>query len=270
MDTADLPSLRAAFEAASEYSEYCTVAVTIGVFIEFVALFVFSKEMPRSEKIVMAGATALIVLGCGGEYVFGSRAGIAAAQLQQASDEKINGLTKETMRLSSVAESARAAIAKSEAETASANEMAAKANEHTAELKIALEREIAARQPRQINTQQRAQLVDALSKVSIKGEITVSWKLFDEEAEAFGKQILQALMDSGFPAKEVRGPFSFGTTGQAIVARDLKKLQTGPSWVGDVQATLNASLGVAFPGYQMDSTFKPEFGDVSIVVGAKP
>jgi hypothetical protein len=270
MDTGDLSSLRATFEAASEYSEYCTIAVTIGVFIEFVALFVFSKEMPRSEKLVMAGATALIVLGCGGEYVFGSRAGIAAAQLQQASDEKISGLTKETMRLSSVAESARAAIAKSEAETASANEMAAKANERTAELKIALEKEIAARQPRQINPQQRVQLVDALSKIAVKGEITVSSKLFDEEAERFGKQILETLIDSGFPAKEIRGPFSFGMTGQVMLARDFKKWQNGPSWVGDVQAALNASLGLAFPGYQMDSTFKSEYGDISIVVGAKP
>ena len=98
----------------------------------------------------------------------------------------------------------------------------------------------------------------------------MSWKLFDEEAERFGKQILLTLRDSGFNAREVRGAFSFGMSGQWIVARDLKKFQNGPSWVGAVQAALNTVLGLNFDGQQMDDTFKPEFGEVSIVIGAKP
>jgi hypothetical protein len=84
-----LAALKEAFTLASGYSELSTIVVTIGVAIEFVALFAFSKEMPRSEKIVMGVATALIVLGCGGEYIFGSRATSAALQLQNSSDLQI-------------------------------------------------------------------------------------------------------------------------------------------------------------------------------------
>jgi hypothetical protein len=168
-------------------------------------------------------------------------------------------------------------IARLHLETAQANERAANleketatANERSAELKLALEKEIAARQPRLINPQQRMQLVAALTKIISKGGITVTWKLFDEEAEIFGTQILEALKESGFDAKEMRGPFGFGIPGQWILVRDLKEYQTERSWVGDVQAALNSTVGVNFDGQQMEPTMKPEYGEVSIAVGAKP
>jgi hypothetical protein len=85
MGEIDVPSLRAAFDTASRYSEWATIAVTIGVFIEFLALFIFGKEMPSLEKKVMIFATLLIVAGCGGEFIFGSR----------ASDLQIAALNKE-------------------------------------------------------------------------------------------------------------------------------------------------------------------------------
>jgi hypothetical protein len=92
MTPADIALLKSAFSDASGWSEWCTIAVTAGVFVEFLALFVFSKEMPKSEKIVMGIATLIIVVGCGGEYVFGDRASIAAAQLQDASDQQLAAL----------------------------------------------------------------------------------------------------------------------------------------------------------------------------------
>jgi hypothetical protein len=82
MGDIDLPAFKATFDAASKYSEWSTIAVTIGVFIEFVALFIFSKDMPPAEKRVMVFATMLIVAGCGGEYMFGGRASDAVAQMQ--------------------------------------------------------------------------------------------------------------------------------------------------------------------------------------------
>ena len=156
-----------------------------------------------------------------------------------------------------------------ELQLANANTEAAKANERAAELKLALKKEIAAREPRQIKPEQRTKLVAALATIP-KNEVTVSWKLFDEEAERFGKQLLGTLRDSGFDAKEVRGGFSFGSAGQWVAVRDLKKFQTGPSWVGDLQTALNQSLGIVFDGQQMDASFKDEFGEVAIIVGAKP
>jgi len=89
MGNPEVDSLKAAFSVASIRSEWSTIVVVVGVFIEFVALFVFSKHMPRSEKAVMVFATALVALGCGGEYIFGSRATDAATQLQNASDIEV-------------------------------------------------------------------------------------------------------------------------------------------------------------------------------------
>jgi hypothetical protein len=57
---------------------------------------------------------------------------------RRLSDETIATLNKETIRLSADAESSRAAIAKSESETAMANEAAAKANERAALLESQL------------------------------------------------------------------------------------------------------------------------------------
>ena len=156
--------------------------------------------------------------------------------------------------------------ARIEADAARAQEL----QKQAAKMRADLDKEIAANQPRQITPQQRVQLVNALSKITPKGELTVTWKLFDEEAERFGKQILEALNQAGFDAKEVRGPFGFGSSGQWIVVRDLKKYQNTQSWLGSVQAALNNNTGVYFDGVQADSTWKPELGEVSIAVGAKP
>ncbi|HXW70958.1 MAG TPA: hypothetical protein VEK34_05915 [Methylocella sp.] len=204
-------------------------------------------------KLVAAGLVAIgVVMEFGGDWI--------ASPFEKT--------VSEARKLEIAKLEARALDA--ETEIAKANEIAAKANERAAELKLALEREVAARQPRRINQQQRDSLFNSLSKISEKGAIVVSSKLFDEEAERFGKQILQVLSDSGFVAKEVRGSFSFGTTGQVMLVRDFKKWQSGPSWVGEVQAALRASLGLEFPGYQMDSSFSQDFGDIAIVIAAKP
>jgi len=77
-----------------------------------------------------------------------------------------------------------------------------------AKMRADLEKEIAARQARLINPQQRVRLVAALTKITPKGELTVTWKLFDEEAERFGKQILEALNEAGFNAKRYAGPLA--------------------------------------------------------------
>jgi hypothetical protein len=140
----------------------------------------------------------------------------------------------------------------------------------TAKMRADLNKEIAATQPRLITPSERLQLIVALSKITSKGQITVTWKLFDNEAEQFGRQILEALDTARFDAKEVRGPFGFSIAGQWIVVRDLQKFQNKLSWVGGVQAALNSTTGVNFDIKQMDSTWKPEYGEVSIVIGAKP
>jgi hypothetical protein len=121
---------------------------------------------------------------------------------------------------------------------------------------LALEREIAARQPRHISPQQHANLVAALVKISDKSEIAITAKLFDEEAVGFAKELLSSFKEAGFEAKDVRGPMGFGVSGQWILVRDLKLYQTTPSWVGEVQAILKGALGLEFDGREMDASFK--------------
>jgi hypothetical protein len=124
-------------------------------------------------KLIAAGLVAIgVALEFGGDWI--------AAPFEKT--------VSEARKLEIAKLEARALDA--ETEISKANETAAKANERAAELKLALEREIAARQPRRINPQQRESLLNSLSKIAEKGAIAVSWKLFDEEAEEFGKQIL--------------------------------------------------------------------------------
>jgi hypothetical protein len=178
-------------------------------------------------------------------------------------EERAAGLEKE-------AEQAREGIATANAETARANESAAKANERTAELKLALEREIAARQPRTITPEQHSQIVAYLNNVSApKGEIIVLWKLFDEEAEKFAKQVIAVLKDAGFDTKQGDGPMTFGERGAWIVVRDLQRYKTTPTAIGAIQGAFRDILHVQLDGSQRTDPF-PDLGEVVIAIGAKP
>ena len=88
MNESSIAVLRATLDSASASSGWATLAVTFGVAIELVALFAFSKEMPKSEKVVLAAATLLIAVGCGAEYYYGGVAATAADRLQQDTQSK--------------------------------------------------------------------------------------------------------------------------------------------------------------------------------------
>jgi hypothetical protein len=162
--------------------------------------------------MVIAG----VAIEVGGEWISGPFHKI----VEDARQLELSTLNNEAARLSSEAATARGDIAKANAETAKANEVAAKANERAAELKLALEKEVAARQPRRITDAQRAKIVEILKPVAEKGPVSVSWKLFDEEAVQFGQDVLAALQAAGFDAKEERGPMSFGVPGQWVIVPD--------------------------------------------------
>jgi hypothetical protein len=106
------------------------------------------------------------------------------AEARTSGDEARADAAKANQRASEAAERA-----------ASLEKETAQANERAAELKLALEKEIAARQPRQIEKQRLPALREALTKIPNKGEITITWKLFDEEAERFGKQLLEVIRE---------------------------------------------------------------------------
>jgi hypothetical protein len=123
MGDAEITSLKLTFATASGWSEWCTIAVTLGVFVEFLALFIFSKEMPAQEKWVMGIATLIIVLGCGDEYVFGGRASTPAVQLQDASDRQIASLVLAAKNEQGKVAAAQKEAANARLETARLNAM---------------------------------------------------------------------------------------------------------------------------------------------------
>lgn len=166
---------------------------------------------------------------------------------------------------------ANKAIEEARADTAKALAETAKSNERSAELKLALEREIAARQPRQISPEQHVKLVAALSTIVGKGKLTVTWKMHDEESERFARQLLGVLIEAGFDAIDAEGSLSFGpgAMGQAILVREPEKFE-GRSWIGSVQEILNDVLGLRFGAGKMDPSFGPTYNDIVIAIGAKP
>lgn len=84
-------------------------------------------------------------------------ASIEQETLQRRHDEEMGRLHLETAKIEERS-------AQLEREAAQATENAARANERAAELKLALEREIAARQPRKITPEQHAAVVEFLRK----------------------------------------------------------------------------------------------------------
>lgn len=99
MEGSPVAVLKKAFEVANSRAELATLAVVIGLIVEFAVLLIFAKEISRTEKWLLIFANILVAGGVGGEYVFGSRATIAAVQLQQISDEKVAALTTATAQL---------------------------------------------------------------------------------------------------------------------------------------------------------------------------
>jgi hypothetical protein len=108
-----------------------------------------------------------------------------------------------------------------------------------------------------------------LRNVSPKGEIVVGWKLFDEEAEQFAKQIIFALNEAGFAAKEGNGPLSFGQKGAWIIVRDLKAAQTAPTPIGAVQGAFRDILHIDMQGVPRADAF-PDLGEFVVAIGGKP
>jgi hypothetical protein len=124
-------------------------------------------------------------------------------------------------------------------------------------------------QPRTITPEQRAKIIAFLAPITPKGEVVVIWKLYDEEAEQFGKQVISVLNDAGFQAKEGAGPMSFGNTGAWIVVRDLAKLNKVPNPAGAIQAAFRQVCGIEMNGQQRQDPF-PDLAEVVIAIGAKP
>jgi hypothetical protein len=195
---------------------------------------------------------------------YGERKDELAAAEQAAKDKRHD---EDVARLQHDTAQANERAAQLGREAAEATKTAALANERAAELKLALEREIAARQPRRITSAQQSQIVDTLRQAA-KGPVSVTWKLFDEEATQYGKDVEAALKAAGYDVKEERGAFSFGIPGQWMMVPDRFWFER-PTYAGEIQTALQKATGVLFDGQARPPDFKIE-GDVVLVIGSKP
>lgn len=89
MDDAAVAALQGTFSTSNALSEWSALIVAIGLLVELIVLFVFSKGMRASEKAFLVLGNVLIVAGVLGEWRYGGRAADAAAKLQTNANAKI-------------------------------------------------------------------------------------------------------------------------------------------------------------------------------------
>jgi len=204
MDDSAIVVLRETFRSANSYAEWATLAVVVGLIIEFGVLLIFAKEISRTEKWLLIFANILVAGGVGGEYVFGGRASTAAIQLQQASDEKIAAFSNDAAEAKRDAANAieRAATLEKDAaiaraSVADATARAAEASRKAAEAELALQK---IKSPRMLTPAQQDQISE-IAKQFPKTPFILT--IFDDpEAVTFMGQIEDSLTAGGWLEKQ--------------------------------------------------------------------
>jgi hypothetical protein len=184
MDDAAVSATQAAFDSANFWSGWATIIVAVGVLIEFIVLFIFSKAMDWREKACLAIASGLIVVGVVGEWWYGGKAVTASEALQADASEKAANATRDA----GIANERAAALEKQAAELRNKN--------------LALESEVltlrAAATWREFSGSQHDSLVSLIKNL---GNAPKSKVLFDSvvgnpEAKHFGDLLAKALSDA--------------------------------------------------------------------------
>jgi hypothetical protein len=81
VDTSGLEALKTALATDDRYAGWCTIAVFIGLVIEYaIPIWLKRKELPRHEIVLTLAMGILIAGGVYGEYHFGSSASGIAMQ----------------------------------------------------------------------------------------------------------------------------------------------------------------------------------------------
>jgi hypothetical protein len=241
MGDIDVSSVKIAFETASRFSEWSTIAVAVGVFIELLALLIFSKEMPPLEKKVMVFATLLIVAGCCGEFIFGSRAGDAAAQLQAAQN---------------------AAVQSAKTEAAKASDSAAQAIERAALVQQAAAWRI-------LDRDQAEKLKTSLAGVA-KRSITVGFAVGDPETISFAIQLINLLTADNWEVSAVGHWYeSQLVPGVRVIGADSEGKSILKTALTSAQIPFSADP-VPIPGMYNGGPPLPDETKLFLYVGTKP
>jgi hypothetical protein len=95
----ELDRLKAALAYNNRYAGWCTVAVFVGLVVEYtILLWLKRKELSLWETVLTIVAGIAIAGGVFGEYHFGSRAADAAIELQTISERQVAELDAENQK----------------------------------------------------------------------------------------------------------------------------------------------------------------------------
>lgn len=86
---APLSNPEATLATANFWIEVCTALVAAGVVLELFDLLIFSKDMSGWQRRLLFVASFMVVIGCGGEFVFEKQAMDAETKLQRQSDDTV-------------------------------------------------------------------------------------------------------------------------------------------------------------------------------------
>jgi hypothetical protein len=148
------------------------------------------------------------------------------------------------------------------------NNDAANANREAAQLRLALEHEIATRQPRKITQEQRELLISLLTPVPIKKDLVLFNPLMtDGEALAFSEQIADVLKASGFPVADVpfgEKLFAFNRLGAFLQFKDQDHVPKRANFIAEAFRRIDVQF-IGLPNPDMKSE-----NDLIITIGTHP
>ncbi len=108
MGTPEIEVLKSELVKNHSRAEWCTIAVFIGLLIEYtILLWLKRKDLSRIDIALTVIAGIAIAGGVYGEYLFGSKASEAAIKLERISEERVASLNTEAKGLQRRAEEAR-------------------------------------------------------------------------------------------------------------------------------------------------------------------
>jgi hypothetical protein len=168
---------------------------------------VFSKKVRRMLGLSLHGWENTMVASLAFAALFSVIVGVSTYCVVQLQREEITSSKEEFERYKLEAgekiSTANASGEAAKAEATNAIAETARANERTAELRLALDREIAARQPRTITVEQHDAIVAMLKPERIyKGRVLIN-STFDGEAWQFAEKISNVLKEAGFETQDV-------------------------------------------------------------------
>jgi len=257
--TSGLDALKAALVSNNRYADWCTIAVFVGLLIEYtILLWLKRKDLSRLDITLTILAGLAIAGGVYGEHHFGSAAASAAIQIESISEQRIADAQLAAGGANAMAQAATLQAAALNTEAGEARKAAGEAAERAAKLEQQLEwRRLS---PQQVDTICKALLPLSGAKLEIE---TLS---ANAEGFRYAEDFAEALR-----SKEcgwiVTGPTSILTIGNSPPDEGvLIEVSDGHNPTAVALQLALKSVNISAPGRISSS----EPNTVTLFVGVKP